>query len=186
MLGLNPGGDPLKLARETVSWHTQKILKDEPDEWSAYSDERWKDNPPGTYGMQPRVLHLLRKLGKDPRHVPASNVVFLRTARQDDLKGRFHSLASLCWPFHEAVINDLGICVILCFGKWAGNWVRDQLEARKYAGKFVEKNGRHWKSEAFRNSNGIRVVVATHPSRADWTRKATDPTSLVRCLLSHI
>ena len=53
ILGLNPGGCPIKQATETVKWHTKKVADQERADWSAYRDERWNNNPPGTHGMQP-------------------------------------------------------------------------------------------------------------------------------------
>ena len=63
VLGLNPGGSPVDQARETQSWHSNRVLNEEPSNWSAYRDESWQGASPGTRGMQPRVLHLLRRLG---------------------------------------------------------------------------------------------------------------------------
>jgi hypothetical protein len=54
------------------------------------------------------------------------------------------------------------------------------LEADKpYGEPFQEDNKRGWKSETYIDPKGRKVVVATHPSRADWTKKETDPTHLV-------
>lgn len=183
LLGLNPGGSPVEQARETLSWSSNGVLHEEPDNWSAYRDESWRGAPPGTYRMQPRVLHLLRRLGLDPGRVPSSNLIFVRSAREIDLKGRGHELANACWAFHERVINTLSIEVVLCFGGTAGDWVRRKLGAREHVETFVEDNARRWKSEAFRNMSGTAVVIATHPSIAAWNTAAADPTHLVEHLL---
>ena len=185
ILGVNPGGDPERQADETVSWHTNKVLHVEPENWSAYRDESWEGSSPGTRGMQPRVLHLLRYLKIDAGEVPASNIVFLRSGREARLEGNLQQLARECWPFHQSVINKLGTRVILCFGQSAGNWVCNRLNARTQVGEFVENNNRRWRSRAYRNADGFMVVVATHPSIADWTAPATDPTELVRTALDE-
>lgn len=182
ILGLNPGGSPQEQAAETVGWHTEKVLN-AADDWSAYQDERWQGNSPGTHGMQPKVLHLLRRLNLEPRNIPASNVLFVRSACENDIKKRFRPLAELCWPFHQAVIEGLGVRVVLCFGKCSGSWVRERLHARNRVDQFVESNNRRWTSTAFMNADGIVVVVAAHPSRADWTTSATDPSPLVQRML---
>ena len=182
ILGLNPGGSPNEQAAETVDWHTKKVLNGAAD-WSAYQDEEWQGKPPGTFGMQPRVLHLLDQLKLEPRNVPASNVVFVRSAREKDIKNRFRPLAELCWPFHQAVIEELRVRVVLCFGQQSGSCVREQLNANNLVDQFVEKNNRRWASTSYKNSNGIAVVVATHPSIADWKTPATDPTLLVQRML---
>lgn len=183
VLGLNPGGSPVIQATETVAWHTSKVLYDEPDEWSAYADESWGGAPPGTSGLQPRVLHLLRGVGFNPRHVPASNVVFLRSTRENTLGRKFADLADECWAFHRSVIDQLGVRVVLCFGRTAGLCVASRLSARRPVGRFVEMNNRRWRTEAFSNGHGLSVVIATHPSIADWTAPSTDPTPFLRQVL---
>ena len=82
LLGVNPGGSPDTHATETVGSHTQSVLQTFPADWSAYRDESWKGAAPGTLGMAPRVLHLLQRLELSPGSVPASNLVFVRSARE--------------------------------------------------------------------------------------------------------
>ncbi len=89
-----------------------------------------------------------------------------------------------CWPFHEKVITELGIKVILCFGKNAGNFVRRKMEADKLIDDSEERNNRKWRSKANENDKGQIVIVATHPSRADWTNPDSDPSELVKSHLS--
>jgi uracil-DNA glycosylase len=184
LLGLNPGGSPIEQARETLSSHSNHVLCGEPNNWSAYRDESWQGAYAGTLPLQRRVLHLLRRLDLDAGRVPSSNLIFVRSAREEDLKGRTQELAAACWAFHERVISSLNIEVILCFGKTTGFWVRSKLGAGEHVETFVENNSRGWKSQAFRNANGIGVVIATHPSIADWTNAATDPTHMVAHLLN--
>jgi hypothetical protein len=179
IMGLNPGGDPVKQAQETIGWHTNKVLSDVPDDWSAYRDESWSSSIPGTHKMQPRVLHLLKRLKLDPGSVPASNMIFLRSGREDRLEDDLSHLVDICWPFHEKVIEELTPRVILCLGNTTGNRVRQRLNARNQIAEYVENNTRRWRSRAFRNVDGVTVVVVTHPSIADWTAIATDPTELV-------
>lgn len=184
ILGLNPGGSPKDLATETVEQHTEKVLNEAADDWSAYRDEIWRGNSPGTAGMQPRVLHLLRQLNLEPQNVPASNIIFVRSAREKDINDQFRQLAELCWPFHQAVIETLGVRVVLCFGQKSGGWVREQLNANKPVDQFVEEyEKRHLTSISYKNSDGVVVVVATHPSRADWTNSEADPSQLVKRML---
>jgi hypothetical protein len=186
VLGLNPGGSPHSQAQETVSWHTNKVLKLEKPNWSAYRDESWCGNAPGTHGMQPRVLHLFRKLTLDPGRVPSSNVVFLRSAQESDIKGDFQDLARLCWPFHQKVIDQLGVRVVVCFGNAAGDWVRKRLSANALVGTYTENNHRRWQSNAYRSAKGMGVVVASHPSRAAWTNPLSDPSNLVLKMLKNV
>ena len=184
ILGLNPGGDPTLQERETVEWHTRKVLADKPAIWSEYSDESWGGSPRGRRGMQPRVTDLLGRLGLEPGTVPASNVIFLRSRREGTLAGELERLAETCWPFHRAVIEHVRPTVILCLGKTAGEFVRRKAGALDQVDTFVERNGRCWKSRTFANADGLKVVVVTHPSVADWTAPETDPSELVRRALS--
>ncbi len=187
ILGLNPGGCPVMQASETVAWHTEKVLNKEPSDWSAYSDESWNGHFPGTHGLQPRVLHMLKRLNLNPRHVPSSNVVFMRSSSEKKLSASiFREEAKKSWVFHRNVIDQLGVRVILCFGKLAGTWVSKQVGANYCCGEFVEKNNRKYKSVAYSNRSGIFVVVATHPSRFDWTAPASDPTPLLQQVLEQV
>ena len=177
ILGLNPGGSPIEQDYQTLEYHTNKNLGK--SNWSEYRDESWDDKIPGTNRLQPRVLHLLKKLNLDPAEIPTSNVVFVRTRRESGLSKNFLELAKLCWPFHQYVIKSQEIKNILCFGKTAGGFVRKMLDANVYIDEFVELNKREWKTQIFSNSKGIKVIVATHPSIANWCNPKTDPSNLI-------
>jgi len=183
LLGVNPGGSPGEAPTETVESHTAAVLHSLPSNWSAYRDEVWRGYPPGTYGMAPRVLHLCRQLSIDPGLLPSSNLVFARSRREADIKDDLHNLADLCWPFHDAVIQAVRPVAILCLGGTAGKYVRNKLNAHELHSSFIERNQRRWKSQVFSSPSGPRVIVATHPSIADWTALATDPTPLIRAAI---
>ena len=183
ILGLNPGGSPERQATETVGRHMTKVLHQVPDRWSEYADERWQGKPPGTHGMQPRLRHMLSRLGRDPHLVPASNVAFVRSAGEAGLKAEKAELLRRCWPVHDAVIRRLGVCVVLCLGGTAGSWVREMLGADRPVQSFVERNDRGWRSEAHSGADGRYVVTVTHPGRADWRNPAADPSPLVAEIL---
>ena len=180
VLGVNPGGDPSQHEAETVRNHTAAVLRSHPDDWSAYRDESWEGAKPGAYGMAPRVLHLFATLGLSPGCVPCSNLVFARSRRERDIGSELISIADLCWTFHAFAIERLRPRAILCFGKTAGHYVRNKVGANTLYAEFIETNHRRWRSQAFVGSEGLRVVVATHPSIADWRAASTDPTQLVR------
>ena len=114
LMGVNPGGDP-DVIRETVTSSTERILRREAANWSAYRDDRWTHpsgdtRPPGTAPMQQNVLHMLSTLGLDPGTVPASNLVFVRSRAEGDIpRQQMRALAEACWPFHRGVIDRLGI-----------------------------------------------------------------------------
>ncbi|WP_339143537.1 hypothetical protein [Croceitalea sp. MTPC5] len=148
--------------------------------WSEYRDESWGGKKPGTNRLQPRLLHLLEILEFNPAQIPASNVVFVRTRREKGLSKNFTELANLCWPFHEYVIQTQKIKNILCFGKTAGGFVRKKLEAHIFQDEFIEQNKRKLKTQIFSNPDKINVIVATHPSIANWCNRSTDPSNLIK------
>ena len=184
LLGLNPGGDPDRQSAETVAADIAQF-RTQPACWSAYRDEGWAGSHPGTRGMQPRVLHLLGGLGLAPDAVPASNAVFVRSAREAALAAEKADLLRRCWPVHEAVIRSLGIDTVVAFGGTAGLWIREMLGADRYVDSFTEANGRGWTSNAHLSEGGMCVVTATHPSIADWRNSATDPTPLIARALAR-
>ncbi len=179
VLGLNPGGGVQDHAAETVTWHTDRVLETEQHNWSAYRDESWGGALPGTHRMQRRMLYLFGRLELDPGNVPASNLIFLRSRREDQLDGDVQELASQCWPFHQNVIEQLGVRVIVCLHKRTTSWVCNQADAHTQVDEFTERNGRRWHSRTFISPEGLIVVGLTYPGRADWTTPATDPTHLV-------
>lgn len=184
LLGLNPGGSPVQQAEQTIGRNLE-AWRSRPDRWSDYVDESWAGKPPGTYGMAPRVRHLFDKLSLDPREVPASNVVFVRTAREVDLSAEKQELLDKCWRVHSAIIEALEISTVVCLGRTAGRWVRAQVGANKKAGELIEKNQRGWRSEAHLNRDGLCIVTATHPSIADWRNPASDPSPLIGEMLAR-
>ena len=58
-------------------------------------------------------------------------------------------------------------------------------EQAELARRFVEMNSRRWVSETHLGPTGLCVVTLTHPSRADWTNPAADPTPLIREMLAR-
>lgn len=185
LLGLNPGGDPATHQEHTVEAHLRASAS-QPSNYSSYRDESWESGrPAGTWSMQPQVLHLCARLGLDPGEVPASNLVFVRSAREATMPlGLMDEYADLCWPFHAAVIETLRVRVVVCFGKSAGAKVRARLGAHTEIGHFKETNNRGWSSNAHGAPRGIRVVTVTHPSIADWRNPAADVSDLVAAALT--
>lgn len=179
ILGLNPGGDPVQQSGNTVAKHIGEYRARQ-GRWSAYANDSWEGAAPGTWGMQPTVLHMLRKLGLDPQLTPASNVVFARTRGEKELREEKATLLRACWPVHQAVIDELGVKVIVCFGKTAGKWVCDQVGAKELIDTYKETNDRGWTSSAHRAANGLIVVSVSHPGRADWRNPEADPTPLIK------
>ena len=179
ILGVNPGGDPDTRQDETVASHTEWVATTAPEGWSAYRDESWKGKPPGRHGMQPRILHMFKAVALSPGAVPASNLVFVRSRRESDIAVDIDRLVGECWPFHKYVIETLRPKVVLCLGKTAGDHVLARVGAHSRYATFTESNSRKWQSHAYRTVSGLKVVVATHPSIADWSTPASDPTPII-------
>ena len=179
ILGLNPGGDPATSTDGTVGSTLEAARTPARHHWSSYSDESWEGRKPGSHRYQRSVLHMLGKCGLDPRDVPSSNTVFVRTTSDARLKATKDELQRACWPVHEKVIAELGVRVVVCFGRTAGWWVRSQLGASEEVDSYQETNGRGWTSRTHAGRNGIQVITLTHPSRASWTNPAADPSELV-------
>lgn len=183
LLGINPGGTPEANRDETIVSHTREVLAKDRS-WCGYRDEMWNGRPPGTSGMQPRIQHMFKRLSIPIDRVPMSNLVFERSRNVADLQGREGALAEACWPMHAAVLSKLHIRVVICLGGKCGTWVRKKVGAAIQVGRFVETYpGRHWASTAWRNSDGLNVVVVTHPSVTNWLDEAADPASLVASCL---
>ncbi|MBV9783775.1 MAG: hypothetical protein JO264_08135 [Acidisphaera sp.] len=187
VLGLNPGGDPHHPDCGTIAASITEFLAYPEDAWSAYKDAEWEKRfGPGGMPMQRRVWHVLSGLGRDARSIPASNVVFVRSKDEENLSPEKKDLLPVCWHFHDAVIKQLSIRVVLCLGSTAGEWVRNRLGAHESVGTFVEDNNRRWTSSAYKNSAEQYVLTLPHPSRADWTARATDPTPFVHDMLANV
>jgi len=185
LLGLNPGGDPAGLAEWTIGRDIASLR--ERDDWSAYADESWGGLEPGKSDFQRHVLHLFEVCGLDARRVPASNVIFKRTRSEAEIGAGKRALLDACWPVHHAVIQSLGVGVVVCLGGPAGGFVRKRLDAHDEIDAFVETNDRGWASRTHQATGGIQVVTLTHPSRAKWsTAPKADPSLLVKRALARL
>ena len=181
ILASNPGGDPRDHKEERIIAHTQKVLKNCPQNWSAYRDERWKGAEAGTAQMQSRVLSLLKQLGRDPGAVPASNYIFVRSVREKDIRSRSEALAERCWKFHQAVIDQLGVRIVLCFGKQPADFVKKKTIAETLVKTFTDAAGlENW---CYRNNEGLKIIRLTHPSARDWTPPPAALINLVKSAL---
>ena len=180
ILGYNPGEEADAEAAETVGSHTRKVLGEKSQNWSAYRDESWKARPPGTFPMQSRVLHLLHRLALDLGEVPASNLIFVRSPQAAGIAKERKHLQELCWGFHQAVIVQLRVKVILCWGEDAVEFIKKKTGAKNQVDQFIETNNRHWKNLCCANDEGLKVIQVTHPSRAFWANPDADPSDLVK------
>ena len=188
ILGINPGGgDPGGTRESFISSHVKDILKKKCADWSAYRDDHW-GFAPGKHFLQRNVLHLLSEVKAEPHEVPASEVVFLRSKGVGGLIKFFgksyEELADECWPFHKAVIDKLGVRVVVCYGKPSGEYVRGRLDAHRLVNKFavpVGEKGKFRTSYTYRNEAGLTVVTLWFPGigHPSWRNPDADPTGLV-------
>jgi hypothetical protein len=190
LLGLNPGGSETNTLRNQISVRS----KDPNSRWSEYVNETWREEKPGgkkllpgEHVMQKRIRHLLKNIGLKPEETPASNLVFVRTRNEAGVRSELNELIEACWPFHRAVIEGLGVKVVICLGATAGWWLRHKLlaEATPFA-TFTEDNNRRWNSDAYRLPSGGAVITLTHPSRAHWCDKKCDPSGMVLEALKYV
>lgn len=187
VLGLNPGGDPIKQRRKTISRHTDGVLHHKPDLWSEYTCESWAPNEePGEGRFQRNVIHLIRKLGYDPRDVPASNVIFSRSRRIESLESRGpDSLFEACWPFHREVISIIQPRLIVCIGKT----FREHLQCKTKTepiDSFKKSYGRSYQTEVFQNERGCGLAFVWHLSWGpDLTKEESDPSGVFRQVLKR-
>lgn len=184
ILGMNPGGEPVRNAEGKFDNTVQKSIKESisrvESNWSAYrgDDGDWNT------GLQSSVRHLLSNLRLDPGKVPTSNLVFQQSKGIGSYPGNYWHDAEICWPFHQAVVEKLKIRVILCMGKTVSWFVRLKFDAGKGAKKvsgLVGKDDRGWAGLYRSSSSDLLIVAAYHPSRNPWYM---DPSNLVEKALS--
>jgi len=181
VLGMNPGGAPEAHPDETVERHTRDVLTDYPDYWSAYHDEQWVDHSPGKAPLQRRMAHLFNVLEVDLRNSPASNLIFARSRRGDDLGAEEGPLVDECWPFHEEVLSRLKPTGVICLGKrTCARFLVKIGQPTRLVRSYRALNGQHWKSDAWKTGSGLLVFGLTHPSVANWINPASDPSPMVR------
>ena len=188
-MGLNPGGDPVKQRHEAISAHTDGVLHDKPDLRSEYSCESWlvrgRYCEPGEGGFQPSVVCLIEKLGQDPRDVPASNIVFVRTKNAKDLKDK-DKLANDCWPLHRKVISQIQPILILSMGRAAQRILQEKTRSFEKSCSIRTGNGKNYLAEIFRNERGCLYASVVHSSRANkWTNANSDPSNVIGRVLEE-
>lgn len=178
ILGFNPGGDPRLNKCDTIERNLEQVLSQWPDNWSAFVDEVFKPGgkpyPPGMAPLQKEMQNLVRNIGLDIREVPMSDVIFRRSAQADHIDGEEkRKLAELCWPFHRAVIDRLGVRVVLCYYGQAAEFVREKTGAHQEIDRVSHqaKVRKYWR-RCYASRNGLKVVHITRPTGIPWTEYA--------------
>lgn len=190
ILGYHPGGNPAE-STETVGEQIHRVINQKPDAWSAYLDASWDGKPRGSQRMQKRVAHLCEGLGLDLRAIPSSHLIFpCWDAGSEPGAAVERQWAEECWPFHQAVIDRLGIRIVVCLGSAARNWALKKEREKtgvepELVDKFVADTKSAWPSYVWQAGNRY-IVSLTHPIRANWINPSADPTQLVRWALAKV
>ena len=188
ILGINPGGeDPTDTPDTSLDSRVEEVLCNRKDDWAALKDDCWCGRCgrlPCKHFLQRNLRHLIKQAGMNPRDVPVSEVVFRTSRGVAKLDGKYRDYADLCWPFHKAVIDKLGIRVIAVYGKDSGEYVRKKLKA-DWVNDFtvpIGKGDKKRSSRTYRNADGLTVVTFWFPGNGNphWvTNPDNDPTWLV-------
>jgi hypothetical protein len=160
MLGFNPGGDPAKEPM-TLAEHVEQS----PPDWNEYIDAPWMPRgvkqPPGRALLQCRVRWLLEKLELKPREVCASNLIFGRSRRAEDLPNK-QVLVDRCWPVHQWIMEQVQPRMILGIGGAELTGYLTKKARVRFIGHYPSGHG-NWTCRAL-EWNGIRLVVVPHLS----------------------
>lgn len=198
LMGLNPGGDPDSMKKETI----EKSLADwqeEKADWSAYRHQYWGrkevylEEEKGNFSHQKGVRAFCNKcLGPDVTEVPSANAIFRRTKKGKDLP-KDTELDRICWQVHRLLFSKVQPKYIICLGHGPDSSF-DRLKGEKclaVAGSCEEQafkmpsGNKNWYIRWFEAaqiqnpSPGlerlVRVIGVPHPSwfalGADWFSK---------------
>ena len=186
LLGINPGSEqkpgPNEPKLRTVEENIEYV-RGKPEHFSLYYDS-WEEGRHPL--MQEGMCHLFNNTDLCPYTTPASNCIFVRTSDASKLHDQ-RGLEESCWPFHKAVIERLGVQLVLCLGSKARDIVKKRMGcARQPIEEQSEDNNRPWGSRVFRNAAGIVVVGVPHPSRSKWSTPECDPSAIVNRWLREV
>ncbi len=158
LLGFNPGGsggNPIERSIKQLLTETA----------NAYLDESWENQngvwAKGEAPLQKRIQWILKSLKLNPRDVCASNLIFFRSRKANDID---FSLAKQCWPVHEAILSVVKPKLIIAFGnsrKSPYGYLYSILGGKEES--FPSGHG-NWQIKGFSSQiNGRSVYVAGLP-----------------------
>ena len=179
LLGYNPGSDPGG-GRSTVRASIEEACAREDDRFSLYYQDWGPDRPED---MQRSLKAFFLDSGLCPKLTPSSNCVFVRSASVSAIAaGGRRRLEVECWPFHQAVIDQLGIKAVLCMGTEAFGAVQRRFRVNgPITGPIDEQP---WSTrqahQAYRTQCGVRLFKLIHPSYGHWHCPKYNPAPLVR------
>jgi hypothetical protein len=164
LLGLNPGGAPEHQPNATVrasleAFPSKKINDYLDDDWAS-RDKSWGK---GQAPLQKRVTWLLEQLKQNPRSVPSSNLIFIRSDNSSHLA--YHELADLCWKLHDRVLNIVSPKLLLVFGVGSKSPYNYLYNRYKPSNEQLFPSGHgNWVCRSFRTDN-FTVIGLPHLSR---------------------
>lgn len=164
LLGLNPGGDPIKQEKDTIRKHLEALPGNTNN---AYTDEYWGPYQEGLKGdapLQIRLRYLFDKFGFDIRNICASNLIFLRS--HDGGGSGYPKTADRCWGVHEKIINIVKPRCIIAFGNSSVSpyqYIYNKFKPDCDVQSIKSGHGK-WLCKVFRTSIlGLNVVVVGLP-----------------------
>ena len=111
----NPSKPKLRTVEENIEYVREKT-----EYFSLYCD-KWEEGRRSL--MQQGLHHLFENTDLKPSTTPSSNCIFVRSSTASKLQNQ-RGLQESCWPFHKAVIERLGVKLILCLGAKARDIVK--------------------------------------------------------------
>jgi hypothetical protein len=189
ILGLNPGGEPGQPGTTTIAESLDAL----PNKTANDYLEKWGDGRRGTYDagchpLQMRLRWLTEQLGFALTDACASNLIFARSRYGKD--AGYQSLAKMCWPVHERIIEHVRPRLLIVFGNGPISpfrWLLHLGEAQGGVEKLCETASGHgtWRVAAFGirvGGNPISIVGLPHLSRYNVTRNG-NVVSWIRSLM---
>jgi len=140
ILGFNPGGSS-EHENNTIEKDLEDRNKHNPT-YNAYLDETWyrrnsKTGKPelierGQDFLQKGIQCLFREIFKyDLRKVCASNLIFVRTQREVDIKDWKNLVCKHYWPIHEKILSIVKPKIIVSFGRKPFDYLKQKFNYKK-------------------------------------------------------
>lgn len=111
LLGLNPGGEGSSTLADSI--RASKVGH------NCYLDEQWAPGgrlqPKGQATLQRRIQDLCRRMGRDTRLVPASNLAFTRSVRVGT-HHNFDAAVQQSMPVHQLFLEAIEPDFLMTFG----------------------------------------------------------------------
>jgi len=162
LLGTNPGGG--YDGKSTLDELLRQLPSNSVNE---YFGEEWDRQSRRLQMTLRAILHLA---SSHPESVCASNLIFVRSPTQDQLKENFWKLADRCWPAHEFILDVVQPKLVIAYGNGpesAYAYLYHKLQRRSVDDPMPAGHGKTQCRTfiAERNGRVLRVLGLPHPSR---------------------